>query len=77
MLFALQADRCRAELVGLFHDPILSRHSISTHILTASTRITTAHLLQTHHTPVLPLKQCLTQLLTDRPTPTEVHVGLQ
>ena len=69
----LQIDSCRAELVGLFRDPVLSRHSLSAHTLTAGTRITTAHFLQSRHVPILPLKKILTRLLTDQSTPAQVR----
>lgn len=72
-MFPLQADRGRAELIGLLRDPMLSRHTLSAHTLTAGTKIITARLLQTRYTPIQPLKQFLTQLLTDQSTQPEVY----
>ena len=78
--FSLKFEKCRSELVRLFSEPLLSRHTVSTHTLTAGTRLTTARLLLTRHTPLLPLRPFLSRLITEEateaPTPGRGGKGL-
>lgn len=50
----------------VFRDPILCRHSLSSHLLTAQAKILTSRYLSTRRFQIKPLKGFLNYLLTDK-----------
>ena len=64
----LQAEQCRELLVEVFQDPLLQRHTFHSHLLASQGRLLAARYLCNRPLQLKPLKEFLTDLLSEKPS---------